>query len=90
MEEYQETFDRLKALCTSAPFLAFTDFTKPFKLHTDASTIGLGAILYQEQDGKNWVIGYPIWDLSKIESCSPTHKLKFLALKWAVTESFQE
>ena len=47
-----------KVLCTSAPTLAFADFTNPFKLHTNASTIGLSAVLYQEQDGKDRVITY--------------------------------
>ena len=51
-EECQEAFDALKALCTSSPILVFADFTKPFKLHTDISTTGLGAILYQEQGKK--------------------------------------
>ena len=52
MEEWQESFDMLKGLFTSIPILAFDDFIKPFKLHTKASTIGLGDALYQEQDGK--------------------------------------
>ena len=90
MEECKEAFNTLEVLCTSAPILAFADFTKPFKLHTDASTIELGIILYQEQDGKDMVITYAIRALSKSESHYPTHKLEFLALKWAVTESFQE
>ena len=92
MEECQEAFDTLKAMHTSVPVLVFADFIKPFKLHTDASTIGLGAILYQyqEQGRKDWVIGYASRALSKSEFCYPAHKLEFLALKWAVTESFQE
>ena len=57
-DECQKAFDMLKVLCTSAPILALTDFNKPFKLHTDTSAIGLGAILHQEQDGKDRVIGY--------------------------------
>ena len=52
-EDCQETFNMLKALWTSAPLLAFTDFPKPFQLCTDASTMGLDAVLYQEQDGIN-------------------------------------
>ena len=48
----------------------------------------LGAILYQEQGGKDWVIGYTSWALSKSESHHPTHKLEFL--EWAIMESFQE
>ena len=54
----EEAFDMLKVMCTLTQVLAFTDFTKPFNLHTDASTIGLGAILYQEQGRKDQVIGY--------------------------------
>ena len=31
--ECQETFDKLKELCTTTPILAYADFGKPFKLH---------------------------------------------------------
>ena len=43
----QQAFDDLKRLYTMAPILAYADFTKPFKLHTDACGSGLGAVLYQ-------------------------------------------
>ena len=65
------------------------DFGKPFKLHTDASIISLGAVLYQEQDGVENVISYTS-QLSKLESNYPIHKLKFLCLKWAITDQFHE
>ena len=55
-QECQEAFDKLKELCTSTPILAYADFGKPFKLHTDASILGLGAVLYQEKDGVEKVI----------------------------------
>ena len=79
-----------KVLCISTPILAFANFNKPFRLHTHASAIGLGAVLYQEQDGKDREIGYASRALSKSESHYPAHKLEFFALKWMVTESFQE
>ena len=90
MDECQEAFDTLKVLCTSIPILAFDDFTRPFKLHADASAIRLGAILYQEQYGKDRVIMHASSAVSKSESQYLAHKLEFLTLKWAVTESFQE
>ena len=31
---------QLKEMCTTTPFLAYADFTKPFKLHTDTSVLG--------------------------------------------------
>ena len=43
----QQAFDDLKTLCTTAPILAYANFTKPFKLHTDVCGTGLGAVLYQ-------------------------------------------
>lgn len=45
---HQEAFDRLVDLCSSTPILAFADYKRPFVLHTDASGLGLGAVLYQE------------------------------------------
>ena len=56
--ECQEAFDKLKELCTNTPILAYDNFGKPFKLHTDVSVLGLGAVLYQEQDGVKKVISY--------------------------------
>ena len=87
----QQAFDDLKTLCTTAPILAYADFTKPFKLHTDACSTGLGAVLYQtKEDGTEAVIAYASRSLNKAESHYPAHKLEFLALKWAVVEKFHE
>ena len=55
----KESFDTLKAICSECPVLAYADYTKTFELHTYASTMGLGAVLYQKQeDGKERVIAY--------------------------------
>ena len=72
---------------TNPPIMAFPDFEKPFILHTDASHDGLGAVLYQEQDGVLRVIGYGSRALSPVEKNYHLHsgKLEFLALKWAIT-----
>ena len=87
----QQAFDDLKTLCTTAPILAYAEFTKPFKLHTDACGTGLGAGLYQTQeDGTKAVIAYASRSLNKAESHYPAHKLEFLALKWAVVEKFHK
>lgn len=75
---------------TSAPVLAFANPQLPYVLHTDACREGLGAALYQEQEGKLGVVAYVSRGLSKSEKNYPTHKLKFLALKWAVCEKFHD
>ena len=84
------TFEHLKVMCVSTPILAYPDYQLPFTLHTDSSTDGLGAVLYQKQDGKLRVIAYASRSVSKAESNYPAHKLEFLALKWAVCEKFHE
>ena len=87
----QQAFDDLKTLCTMTPILVYADFTKPFKLHTDACGTGLGAVLYQtRKDGTEAVIAYASRSLNKAKSHYPVHKLEFLALKWAVVEKFHE
>ena len=48
-EEHQNIFDNLKYVLSKPPILAYPDFNKQFELHTDASSKGLGAVLYQEQ-----------------------------------------
>lgn len=62
----------------------------PYILHTDASVTGIGAALYQVQDGKTRVIAYASRGLSKSEKNYPVHKLEYLALKWAVCEKFHD
>ena len=83
-EAAQSAFEVLKELCVNAPILAFPDYKLPFILHTDSSTEGLGAVLYQKQEGKLRVIAYASRSVTKTESNYPTHKLEFLALKWAI------
>ena len=85
----EESFLKLKELCTLTPVLTNVDYGKPFKLHTDARGLGLGAVLYQtHEDDKDRVIAYANRVLSHTEAKYPAHKLEFLALKWAVTDRF--
>ena len=86
----ESAFEALKTMCVSTPILAYPNYQLPFILHTDSSTDGLGAVLYQKQDGKQRVIAYASRSVSKAESNYPAHKLEFLALKWAVCEKFHE
>lgn len=86
----QQAFDMLINKLSSAPVLCFADPSLPYILHTDASVTGLGAALYQEQDGKLRVVAFTSRGLSLSESRYPAHKLEFLALKWSVTEKFRD
>lgn len=89
-KEQQDAFDRLKDILTSPPVLGYPDFSLPFELHIDASSHGLGAVLYQTQEGHKRVISYASRGLNKSERNYPAHKMEFLALKWAVTDKFPD
>ena len=74
-DDAQNSFDKLKtALCT-APVLAYPQPEGKFILDKDASNIGNGAVLQQEQDGKEKVIAYASKKLDKVQQrCSVTRK----------------
>ena len=87
----KQAFHRLKEACTRTPVLAYANYKKPFRLNTDASELGLGSVLYQQQEHDTFrVIAYASRSLSKTEKNYSAHKLEFLALKWVVTERFHE
>lgn len=57
--ECQRAFEKLRSNLIEPPILSYPDFSKPFVLYTDAATSnGVGAVLAQETDGKETVIGY--------------------------------
>ena len=89
--EALEAFEQLKMCCMMASILAFVDFEKEFQMETDASSEGLGAMLSQKQpDGKWHPVAFGSLELKGGEAKYHSSKLEFLALKWAITEQFQE
>ena len=66
--ECQNGFDHLKELCTTTPTLAYADFAKTFKLHTNASVLGLGAVLYQVHRSVEKELSYASRSLTQSEA----------------------
>ena len=89
--DVQAAFEMLKKACFEAPMLTFADFDKPFLLETNASKLWLGTVLSQKQcDGWYHPIAYASWSLTVHGHNYHSTKQEFLALKWAITEQFQE
>ena len=65
--EQHESFKELKRLLTTAPVLAYPVSEGEFLLDTDASDVGIGAVLSQIQDGAERVVAYGSHMLSKAE-----------------------
>ena len=89
--EALQTYDNLKMKCMTAPVLAFADFEKPFLFETDTSKEGLGVVLSQKQPNRHYhPVAFASCALHGREKNYHSSKLKFLALKWAITEQFRE
>ena len=84
--ECQVAFDKLKELLVSAPVLAYPRFGLgvEFILETDASGVGLGAVLSQTQDdGQLHPIAYASRSLDCSERNYSITELETLAVVWA-------
>jgi hypothetical protein len=75
-QKYEDAFHTLKAHLTTAPVLAQPDVSKPFDIYCDASGIGLGCVLMQD----NRVIAYASRALRTHEQNYPTHDLELAAV----------
>ncbi len=77
----QEAFGALKKRLLEAPILAYPDFKRTFVLYTDASGIGLGAVLTQKaDDGKERAIAYISRHLKPAEKNYSTIEQEALAI----------
>lgn len=65
--ECHSAFEKLKLMLSSSPVLSFPKGKGQFILDTDASNIGICAVLSQFQDEKEMVIAYFSRVLSKTE-----------------------
>ena len=83
-DESTQAFQDLKALLLREPIVAYPDFAVPFRLYTDTSNIGLGAILAQQQGGRERVICCACRTLNKAEQNYSAMKKECLAVVWGI------
>ena len=77
-------FEKLKKCLASAPILMLPNFEKTFTLRTDASDLGIGAILLQEHDGTLFPVAYASRKLLNRERAYSSIEKECLALVWGV------
>ena len=79
-EAQQVAMDTMKTLLTTPPILGYPRTGDEFVLDTDASAVGLGAVLTQVQDGEERVIAYASRVLSQAERNYCTTRRELLAI----------
>jgi hypothetical protein len=79
------SFDKVRNLLVSAPVLAIFDRTRPITIYTDASGIGVGAVLKQMQDdGSEKPVAYFSRKLSDAQRKKKAIYIEALAIREAV------
>ena len=83
--ECQRAFENVKALLCHAPVLAAPDFGKPFRVEVDASAVGAGAVLLQDDPN---AVEHPVSFFSRKfnthQGGYSTIEKETLALLWAL------
>uniref|UniRef100_A0A1Y1MIJ6 RNA-directed DNA polymerase n=1 Tax=Photinus pyralis TaxID=7054 RepID=A0A1Y1MIJ6_PHOPY len=82
--EAEEAFNKLKQLLTSAPILVSPDFAKMFHIQTDASDVGIGAVLAQGDGEDEKVIAYASRTLSGSEKNYSATEKECLAVLFGI------
>lgn len=83
-QEHQESFDQLKRIIGSIQHLGYYDPKDRTLLITDASGVGLGAVLLQFKNNQPRVIGYASKSLSETEKKYPPIEKEALGIVWGV------
>jgi hypothetical protein len=80
----QTAFDRIKSALAQAPVMAYFNQGLPIRITTDASPVGLGAILEQQQtDGHYSPVYYASRKLTPVETRYSQFEREALAVYWA-------
>lgn len=89
-KEADEAFETLKTRLTSAPVLITPDFDKPFVIQCDASKVGIGGVLAQEdEEGVERPISFFSYKLNKSQRNYSITELECLAALKSI-EKFRE
>jgi len=90
-QEQQDAFDIDQGTPHQLPHLKRPDMSRPFIVHTDASTQAIGAILAQKDDcGREYVVAYHSKKLTPTQQRWPIAELECYAVYNAVCEVFSD
>ena len=86
-KEMEEAFELIKDKLAEEVMLSFPDYENgntPLELYVDASSVGAGSVLMQEQKGEKRAIAYASSTFNKTERNYSTIERELCALRWGV------
>ena len=80
----EKAFSYFKKVLSSGPILRLPDLSRDFILQTDASEVGIGAVLLESYDNQYFPVAYASKKLARSELNYSVIEKECLALIWAV------
>ncbi|XP_070188629.1 uncharacterized protein [Littorina saxatilis] len=80
----EEAYQTLRQMLSQRPVICVPDLSLPFVLQTDASDIGLGAVLLQDHGGELKPVSFASRKLNNAEKNYATVEKECLAIVWAI------
>lgn len=85
-QQHETAFQATKSALSTAPIMAFYDATRPTRLLTDASRLGVGFVLQQQQESVWLTVQAGSRFLTDTESRYAVIELEMLAVAWATSK----
>jgi len=83
-EREDKSLETIKNFLIEKPILKLPDWTKPFTIRSDASSIGIGAVLLQEHNEKYFPVAYASRKLLDREQKYSSIEREALAIIWSL------
>lgn len=83
-KEQEEAFKFLKLKLTEDPVLKLIDIRKEFFMQTDASGVGIGAVLMQQHGNRQYPVWYASRKLNQAEQRYSVIERELLAIVWGI------
>ena len=83
-EDYQRSFEELKAYLITALIVRAPNWKLPFEVMCDASDLAIGAVLRQREEGKPYVVYYASKTLNKAQRNYTTTEKELMVVVYAL------